>query len=145
MVGTVMFIPKAIAVASCFAAVLLSGCGSNVVSFKENVEPILAHNCAMCHSPGGIGYAMTGFSVQDYATLMKGSKFGPLVDPGSSQQSNLIWLLRHGAHHIMNMPKECEHLAADGKCTVASENPRKMPATQVNMIATWIDQGARDN
>jgi hypothetical protein len=45
----------------------------------------------------------------------------------------------------MNMPKECEHLAADGKCTVASENPRKLPATQVNMIATWIDQGARDN
>ena len=146
LAGTIMFIPKAIALASFSAAVLLCGCRSNVVSFKKDVHPVLEHNCAVCHSPGGIGYEMSGFSVQSYATLMKGSKFGPLVIPGSSQQSNLIWLLRHGAHPSMNMPKICEHLAAtDGKCAVASQYARRLPTRQVTMISKWIDQGARDN
>jgi hypothetical protein len=135
-----------IAVASFSAAVLLGGCSSqHIVSFRKTVHPILARNCAICHSPGGIGYQMTGFSVQDYATLMKGSTFGPLVVPGSSQQSNLIWLLRHGAHPSMNMPKSCEHLSTNDKCTVASEYPRRLPPRQIGMIAQWINQGARDN
>ncbi len=141
-----MVTSKAIVIASFFfAAVLLTSCSSNVVSFHKRVKPILAHNCAMCHSPGGIGYEMTGFSVQNYATLIKGSKFGPLVVPGSSEQSNLIWLLRHGAHPTMNMPKNCEQLTADSKCTVASVHSRRLPAKQVDIIAKWINQGARDN
>ena len=141
-----MFIPKAIALASLSAAALLVGCRSEQVSFRHNIRPVLAHNCAVCHSPGGIGYEMTGFSVQSYATLMKGSHFGPLVIPGSSQQSDLIWLLRHRASPAMSMPKMCERLArGDGKCAVASEHARMLPASQVNMIARWINQGARDN
>ena len=141
-----MFIPKAIALVALSAAALLGGCRSERVSFKQDVRPVLEHNCAVCHSPGGIGYEISGFSVQSYATLMKGSKFGPLVIPGSSRQSNLIWLLRHGAHPSMNMPKMCKHLVtADRKCAVASEHARRLPGSQVNMIAKWIDQGARDN
>ena len=141
-----MFIPKSIALASLSAAALLVGCRSERVSFTHNVRPVLAQNCALCHSPGGIGYAMTGFSVQSYVTLMKGSKFGPLVIPGSSRQSDLIWLLRHRASAPMSMPKLCERLAtADGKCMVASEHARMLPVSQVNMIAKWIDQGAHDN
>ena len=141
-----MFIPKAIALVTLSAAALLGGCHSERVSFKQDVRPVLEHNCAVCHSPGGIGYEMTGFSVQSYATLMKGSHFGPLVIPGSSQQSDLIWLLRHRASPLMSMPKRCERLAtADGKCAAASEHARMLPASQVNMIARWINQGARDN
>ena len=141
-----MFIPKAIALVTLSAAALLGGCRSERVSFKQDVRPVLEHNCAVCHSPGGIGYEMTGFSVQSYATLMKGSHFGPLVIPGSSQQSDLIWLLRHRASPAMSMPKMCERLArGDGKCAVASEHARMLPVSQVNMIARWIDQGARDN
>jgi len=89
---------------------------------------------------------MTGFSVQTYASVMKGSYFGPLVEPGASQQSNLIWLLRHRADPSMSMPKICEHLASsDGKCVAPSEHARRLPEQEVDMIAKWIDQGARDN
>lgn len=141
-----MFGTKAIGIVSLCAAVLLSACGSKVVSFSKDVHPILEHNCAMCHSPGGIGYKISGFNVTSYATIMQGTKFGPMVTPGSSAQSNLLWVLRHGAHPSINMPKSCEQLAqSDGKCAVASEVARRLPKQQVELIAKWVDQGAKDN
>ncbi len=141
-----MFHNKAIAVMSLSAAALLCGCGSNVVSFRKDVQPILEHNCAVCHTPGGIGYKMSGFDVESYATVMKGSNYGPMVIPGSSQQSNLLWLLHHGAHPSINMPKICEQLEqSDGKCAVPSHYARELPQQQVELITRWVDQGARDN
>lgn len=141
-----MFGNKAIVIASLFVLALLSACGSQVVSFSKDVQPILQHNCAVCHSPGGIGYKVSGFDVQSYASIMRGTKFGPMVAPGSSDQSNLLWVLRHGAHPSINMPKFCEQLAqANDKCAVASNVARRLPRAQVNLIAKWVDQGARDN
>lgn len=100
----------------------------------------------MCHSSGGIGFKISGFNVESYASVMKGTKFGPMVVPGSSAQSNLIWLLRHNAHPSIAMPKMCEQLQQAGdKCKIASPDARELPPGQVKLIAEWIDQGARDN
>lgn len=141
-----MFGNKTIVIVSLGALALLSACGSQVVSFSKDVHPILEHNCAVCHSPGGIGYKVSGFDVQSYASIMRGTKFGPMVTPGSSDQSNLLWVLRHGAHPSINMPKFCEQLAkANDKCEVASNVARRLPRAQVALIARWVDQGARDN
>ncbi len=141
-----MFGNKAIVIASLCALALLSACGSKVVSFSKDVHPILEHNCAVCHSPGGVGFKVSGFDVQSYASIMRGTKFGPMVTPGSSDQSNLLWVLRHGAHPSINMPKFCEQLAqANNKCAVASSVARRLPRAQVKLIAAWVDQGARDN
>lgn len=143
-----MFVTKVIAVASLAgAALLLGGCGSSrAVSFSKDVHPILEHNCAVCHSPGGVGYKVSGFSVASYASIMKGSKYGPLVVPGSAKESDLLWLLKHGAHPSMNMPKICEKLAqTGGKCEIPSQYARELPATKVAVIAKWVDQGAKDN
>lgn len=146
MGNAAMFGNKAFVMVSLYALALLSACGSRVVSFSKDVHPILEHNCAVCHSPGGIGYKVSGFGVQSYASIMKGTKFGPMVTPGSSDQSNLLWVLKHGAHPSINMPKFCEQLTqASDKCEVASNVARKLPQAQVKLIARWVDQGARDN
>ena len=141
-----MFANKAIVIVSLCGLALFSACGSSVVSFSRDVQPILSHNCAVCHSPGGVGYKVSGFDVQTYASIMRGTRFGPMVTPGESDQSNLLWVLRHGAHPSINMPKFCERLTqASDKCAIASNVARRLPRAQVKLIAKWVNQGARDN
>jgi cytochrome c553 len=127
-------------------APLLSACGQRQVSFHKDIQPILAANCAPCHSQNGVGYAASGFSVESYATLMKGTKFGPVIDPGSSAQSNIVWLLQHRAHPEINMPKTCEQMSQNGqKCVAASTTAEQLDDADVSLIGKWIDQGAKDN
>ena len=143
--GTV-FANKSIAVATISLGVLVSACGPRPVSFREDVHPILQRNCAVCHSSGGVGYKASGFSVVSYSTVMKGTKFGPMVIPGSSLQSNLVWLLKHGAQPSIDMPKICAQMVDHGSvCAVASHSARRLPHREVMLITEWVDQGARDN
>ena len=56
--------------------------GWEEVSFRKEVNPILQQNCAVCHVPGAVGYVKSGFSVQTYQTVMKGTQYGAVVVPG---------------------------------------------------------------
>ena len=60
------------------------------VSFSEDVLPLLKFKCPVCHLPGGEGYDKSGFDISSYETLMKGTKFGPMVIPGDPELSNLM-------------------------------------------------------
>lgn len=141
MIGT-----RGVILAVSAAGLLVSACVKREVSYRHDVQPILQADCGTCHKPGGIGYAASGFSVQTYAALMKGTKQGPMVIPRQSGQSNLVWLLRHGAHPQINMPKVCEEMGQEvGKCATAARYARELPQGQVDLIARWVDQGARDN
>lgn len=135
-----------IVLASLALAPLLSACAQRQVSYRKDIQPILQANCESCHSQNGVGYAASGFSVESYATLMKGTKFGPVIDPGSSKQSNIVWLLQHRAHPQINMPKACEQMQQNGqKCAVASTSAERLDDHDVSLIVRWIDQGAKDN
>jgi len=141
-----MFKATSIILASVALAPLLSGCGQRQVSYQKDIAPVLQANCATCHSPNGVGYKVSGFSVESYAMLMKGTKYGPVIDPGSSAQSNLVWLLQHHGHPQINMPKNCEQMTPNGqKCAAASASARQLSGDQVALISKWIDQGAKDN
>jgi hypothetical protein len=140
----IMFRARSIILASMALAPLLSGCGQRQVSYHKDIQPILQVNCETCHSHNGVGYAVSGFSVESYATLMKGTKFGPVIDPGSSAQSNLVWLLEHRGHPQINMPKNCEQTNGQ-KCTAASMSARRLSDEDVALISKWIDQGAKDD
>lgn len=119
--------------------------GENV-SFDKDVRPILEVNCAACHSPGGVGYEKSGFDVQTYQSVMKGTKYGAMVNPGSSDTSNLVWLLDHRAHPSINMPKTCAKIALDTqKCALASQSSRWLSTRELILIKEWVDEGAKDN
>ncbi|MDO8704242.1 MAG: c-type cytochrome domain-containing protein [Sulfuricaulis sp.] len=105
-----------------------AGC-TREVSFKQDVFPILSDNCLSCHKLGTEGYIKSGLSMEDYGGLMKGTKFGPVIIPGSHINSTLIILLERKGHPSINMPKDKPGL----------------PESKVELIRKWIDQGAKNN
>ena len=60
---------------------------SDEAVFKEKIQPILAANCAACHTGAA---AQAGLSVTSLPDLLKGGKRGPAVQPGASKNSLLV-------------------------------------------------------
>jgi hypothetical protein len=108
--------------------ILAAGC-SRGVGYKKDVKPILDANCLPCHVPGTEGYQKSGLNTVDYDSLMKGTKFGPIIKPGFSVSSTLIMLAGRQAHSSINMPK--------GKPSITD--------VEIGTLRVWVDQGAKDN
>jgi hypothetical protein len=58
-----MISPKLRRLGSVLLVLVCVGCARQV-SFKSDVDPILKARCLSCHSPGGEGYAASGFNVE---------------------------------------------------------------------------------
>ncbi len=89
--------------------------------FRQDVLPILVANCVRCHSGDS---APNGLRLTDYATVMKGSLFLPVVRPAAPESSPLYLTTSKAT-----MP-------ADGQ---------PLNQTQVQTIYDWIEAGAPDN
>lgn len=100
-----------------------------MVSFKEDILPLLKWRCASCHEAGGSGYEKSGLDLTSYAGLMKGTKFGAMVIPREPESSNLMLLLDWRASPALRMPHGKKQLSSCDRST----------------IRTWIRQGAKDN
>ena len=117
-------------IASLLPLAVVAGCGhTREVSFQTDIAPILKDHCLECHGSDGEGYKKSGFSVLSYETVMKGTKFGPVVVPGNSVSSTLARLLQGKADPSINMPHKKQSL----------------PDAQAKLIVQWIDQGAKNN
>ena len=99
------------------------------VSYKDDVAPILQRHCAECHTAGQQGAEATGLLVDSYESLMKGSEYGPVIDPGSARTSSLYILISGKENLTINMPH--------GKSPLSAED--------IETIRVWIDNGAPDN
>lgn len=109
----------------------LTGCAKEeTVSFSASVKPVIDQNCLECHQPGGAGYEASGFNMTSYEDLMTGTKFGPMIIAGDSEGSNLVVLMEGRADPSISMPH-------------GSMDPVKK--SDVVLIRTWIDQGAKNN
>jgi mono/diheme cytochrome c family protein len=102
---------------------------STVVSFKEDVFPILKGRCIECHQPGGQGYEKSGLDLTTYEGVMKGTKYGSMIEPGNPDMSNLMLLLDWKASPEINMPH--------GK--------KQLSICDRDAIREWIRQGAKNN
>lgn len=115
------------------AAVLLvlGGCGAaEEVSFSRDIKPILADNCFACHQEGGAGYEASGFSMETYDDLMRGTQYGPMIIPGDAEGSNLVVLMEGRADPSISMPHG---------------SMEKLPQGDIDTIRRWIEQGAQKN
>ena len=109
----------------------LFGCGGEpTVSYSKDVQPIIAANCAGCHTGSGAGIQKTGLDMGSYEGLMKGTKFGPVIEPGNSISSTLILLIQGKGDPSISMPH-------------GTEEPLK--SADVQTLITWVDQGAKNN
>jgi hypothetical protein len=116
----------------------LSGCGDPEISFSSDVQPIFEGHCIECHTRSGEGIAASGFSVQDYESVMKGTDLGQVVVPGSAMSSTLYLVVAQKTAPEIHMPPQHPEALAEGRGTPLSKE-------QVAIIQTWIDQGAIDN
>lgn len=114
------------------AALLLAACQPQPkeISYAHDVAPILEKHCKSCHVPGQAGYVVSGFELQSYDTLMKGTQYGPVVLPGDPLTSVLVMLIEGRADPSLKMPHgEAEPLDPDDIAT----------------IRQWVEQGAKNN
>lgn len=116
----------------------LPGCDQSEVSFSSDVQPIFEKNCIRCHDGGGEGVAASGFSVVSYASVMKGTTLGKVVIPESSISSTLYLVVAQKTAPEIQMPPHHSQAWAEGRGSPLS-------VKDVTTIATWIDQGARNN
>ena len=117
--------------------VFSTGC-SQQVSFNDDVKPILTASCLQCHNGSGEGSEKSGFNVQDYNSLMKGTKFGPVVVAGESASSTLYRLISHKADPKIQMPPHHDITLTEGRAEPLNK-------AQIETIKNWIDQGAKNN
>ena len=119
-------------------AVGLAGCEPQPVSYSADVRPILAHSCGNCHNRTGEGLQASGFSVATYDDVMKGTRFGQVVIPGSSDSSNLYRVVAGKVAKEIRMPPHHDSSHAEGR-------GQPLSADQVDIVKRWIDEGAKNN
>lgn len=110
-----MSTPKTVSFASALSVMLLVGCsaGPAAVSFKSEVKPLIDKYCTECHTQGGAGDEASGFVTENYATVMKGTKFGPVVVAGDPLSSSLYRLVAGKVDPSICMPHSKEALSTD--------------------------------
>lgn len=110
---------------------LLVGCsaGPAPVSFKSEVKPLVDKYCTECHLPGGAGAEASGFITESYTSLMKGTKFGPVVVAGDPLSSSFYRLVAGKVDPSIRMPHGKEALSE----------------VEITIIENWITQGAQNN
>jgi len=96
-----------------------SGAGS--VSYARDIQPIFNTRCDNCHMGN---YPSEGLDLGSYESVMAGSQNGPVIIPGSANDSLLIQLVTEG-----EMPKRGPHLTE----------------VQIRLLTEWVNAGAPNN
>jgi uncharacterized protein YceK len=117
--------------------VFVSGC-SKSESFQSAVLPILQGSCVICHEGAGEGVKVAGLVLNSYDNVMKGTKHGPIVTPGSAVGSTLYLVIAHKVSTKIQMPPHHHE-----KYPIGEGEP--LTDKQIEIFKNWIDQGAKDN
>ena len=109
---------------------------ATVVSFKEDVFPLVKKYCLSCHAQKEEN--MSELSMDDYATMMQGGRHGGPVVPGKVDESVLVKKLRENPPFGQRMPLNSRKKIKEGKAKWLTDE-------EVRTFATWVEQGAKDN
>ncbi len=114
---------------------LIMGCDGaeepqHKASYSQDIIPILQKYCLECHVPNAPGHLASGLDMSTYQSLMKGTKFGPIIKAGDSLSSTLLILVDGRSDPSIKMPH--------GDRTALS-------APELKTLRLWIDQGAINN
>ena len=90
----------------------------------DEIQTIFINNCTSCHGASG------SLNLTSYTNLMAGtSNHGPVVTTGNGSESIIIQKLRGTASFGSPMPK----------------NQNSLDITTIELIETWIDEGANES
>jgi cytochrome b subunit of formate dehydrogenase len=99
------------------AAPTLATTGTQAAVTWEEVAPIFAARCGMCHSAA---LATNGLNLSTYADALKGAQDGAVIVPGDAANSKLIAIQTQGGH------------------------PGQLSSEELALVKAWIDAGALD-
>ena len=102
---------------TCGGSALLSDGNCTNISYTATIQPIFTANCTGCH------VGSNGLHLTSYILLMEND----VINPGNSAESQLIKKLKGTAG--IQMPK--------------NQNP--LDDATIDLIETWINEGAQDN
>jgi len=110
---------------------------TDTVSFAKDVLPIIQKECLPCHAAEN--FNRSELSLDSYELLMRGGRHGDAVLPGKADESPLVQKLRPDPPFGDRMPLDMRKKKG--------RKPGVKPLTEeeIELIATWIAQGARDN
>ncbi len=110
---------------------------NDTISFSRDVVPIIQKNCLPCHAEDN--FNPSELSLDSYELLMRGGRHGDAVVPGKAGESPLVQKLRPDPPFGDRMPLDMRKKKG--------RKPGVMPLSEeeIELIATWIAQGARDN
>lgn len=103
------------------------------VSFAGSVLPIIAKRCLPCHAADS--FNPSELSLDAYSDLINGGKHGSAVVPGKSAESLLIQKLGDMPPFGKAMPLRSRK----------NQEQKLLSLEEIQIIARWIDQGAKNN
>ncbi len=109
---------------------------NDVVSFKADVFPIIDAKCLPCHAEDN--FNPSELSMDSYTLIAKGGKNGIPFKPGKSKESLLMQKVEENPPFGDRMPLNSKKKIRDGKAVW-------LTSEEIKTIATWIDQGAKNN
>lgn len=126
-----MFTQTTTPLITALSSILIAGCsiGPAPVSYKSEVKPLIDKYCLECHVPGGDGATASGFVADSYETVMKGTKYGPVIVAGDSLSSSFYRLVAGKVDPSIQMPHGKEALTEQ----------------EIAIIERWILEGAKNN
>lgn len=127
----------ALAVAITVSATLcFAGDEKKQISFKSDVFPIIKAKCLPCHAEDN--FNPSELSLDSFDALAKGGKNGVPFKPGKSKESLLLQKVGEKPPFGDRMPLNSKRKIAEGKAVWLTPD-------EIKTIATWVDQGARNN
>ena len=93
-------------------------------SYQEDIQPIFDKYCIDCH---GAKKIENGLRLDSYEATLAGTRFGPVVAPGSAGTSALVFVIDGQASQQIQMPHQ----------------ERKLSRNRIANIKAWIDAGAQ--
>lgn len=106
------------------------------VSFKRDVFSIIQKRCLPCHAEEN--FNPSELSMDDYDKLNAGGKNGMPWVAGKSDESLIVKKLKDNPPVGDRMPLNPKRKITEGKA-------KWLTSEEINTIATWIDEGAKNN
>ncbi|HXG00900.1 MAG TPA: c-type cytochrome domain-containing protein [Bacteroidota bacterium] len=125
-----------VALAVMTSLVFAQGEKKSAVSFKSDVFPIIKAKCLPCHAEDN--FNPSELSMDSYELIARGGKHGVPFKPGNSAESLIIQKVSEDPPFGDRMPLNSKKKIREGKAVWLTPE-------EVKTIATWIDQGAKNN
>jgi hypothetical protein len=94
--------------------------------YADIVAPILERRCVQCHKEGN---SKGRLRMDTYELLVKGGKEGPAIEPGSAEDSNIIYRIE---------------LPLDDEEHMPPENKAQVEEHELVILKWWLDSGGDD-